>query len=75
MRDDLLSARQCEVLQLLAEGKQMKEVADILNVTLRTVAFHKYQMMERLGIRSSAELIHHAMTRNITSRSRFFTDG
>lgn len=52
-----LTARQREVLQLLAEGKSMKEAAEILRVTPRTIAFHKYQMMEDLGIKTTAELI------------------
>lgn len=56
-----LTLRQKEVLQLLAEGRTMKEAAFILNVSPRTVAFHKYTMMEHLNIRSSAELIEYAM--------------
>jgi DNA-binding NarL/FixJ family response regulator len=56
-----LTARQREVLQLLAEGKSMKEVASILNVTARTVAFHKYRMMEQLKIKTNAELIQYAI--------------
>ena len=46
---DRLTDRQREVLQLLAEGKCMKEVAGVLNITTRTVAFHKYRMMEVLS--------------------------
>ena len=49
--------RQREVLQLLAEGKSMKEAAAILGVTPRTIAFHKYTAMENLGVKTSAELI------------------
>lgn len=56
-----LTLRQKEVLQLLAEGRSMKEVAFVLKVSPRTVAFHKYTMMEHLQIRSSAELIEYAM--------------
>jgi DNA-binding NarL/FixJ family response regulator len=56
-----LTLRQKEVLQLLAEGRSMKEAAFVLNVSPRTVAFHKYTMMEHLNIRSSAELIEYAM--------------
>lgn len=52
-----LTARQLEVLQLLAEGRSMKEAAAILNVSARTVAFHKYRMMEHLQVRSTAALI------------------
>jgi DNA-binding NarL/FixJ family response regulator len=56
-----LTLRQKEVLQLLAEGRSMKEAAFILNVSPRTVAFHKYTMMDQLKIRSSAQLIEYAM--------------
>jgi DNA-binding NarL/FixJ family response regulator len=56
-----LTSRQREVLQLLAEGKSMKEVASILDVTARTVAFHKYRMMEQLKIKTNAELIQYAI--------------
>jgi DNA-binding NarL/FixJ family response regulator len=52
-----LTARQREVLQLLAEGKSMKEVAAILDLTPRTIAFHKYRMMEQLRLKTSAELV------------------
>jgi|SRR5689334_1048436 DNA-binding NarL/FixJ family response regulator len=60
-----LTTRQREVLQLLAEGKSMKEVAAILNVTPRTVAFHKYRMMEQLKIRTTAELIQYAIKQHV----------
>jgi DNA-binding NarL/FixJ family response regulator len=56
-----LSARQREVLQLLAEGRSMKEAADILGVVPRTVAFHKYTMIEQLGLKTGAELVQHAV--------------
>ena len=56
-----LTARQREVLQLLAEGRAMKEVADLLQVTVRTVAFHKYTIMEHLGVKTSAELVQYAL--------------
>jgi DNA-binding NarL/FixJ family response regulator len=62
-----LTLRQKEVLQLLAEGRSMKEVAFILNVTPRTVAFHKYTMMEHLRLRSSAELIQFAIKTSIVT--------
>ena len=58
---DKLTARQREVLQLLAEGRVMKEVADILGVTPRTVAFHKYAIMEQLGVKTTAELVQYAV--------------
>lgn len=57
---DPLTSRQREVLQLLAEGKSMKEAADILNITPRTIAFHKYAMMEHLGITRNSELVRYA---------------
>jgi DNA-binding NarL/FixJ family response regulator len=62
-----LTERQREVLQLLAEGKVMKEVGSILNMTISTVAFHKYRMMEIVGAKSSAELIRYAVRHHIVS--------
>jgi len=62
-----ITPRQKEVLQLLAEGRSMKEAAFVLNVSPRTVAFHKYTMMERLHIRSSAELVEYAMRSSIVA--------
>jgi DNA-binding NarL/FixJ family response regulator len=56
-----LTPRQLEVLQLLAEGRSAKEIAGSLSISARTVEFHKYQMMESLGLHSSAELIHFAI--------------
>jgi len=60
-----LTTRQREMLQLLAEGKSMKEAANILNVTPRTVAFHKYRIMERLKIKTNAELIQFAIRQHL----------
>jgi DNA-binding NarL/FixJ family response regulator len=60
-----LSPRQREVLQLLAEGHTMKEIARLLKITPRTVAFHKYSMMEQLGITSSAELVQLAVRQHL----------
>jgi DNA-binding NarL/FixJ family response regulator len=62
-----LTARQREVLQLLAEGKSMKEVAAILDLTPRTVAFHKYRMMEQLRVRTSAELVKFAVRQGMVA--------
>ena len=62
-----LSERQREVLQLLAEGKLAKEAADILNISSKTVEFHKYKMMEILGIKTSAELVQYAIKHGIVS--------
>jgi DNA-binding NarL/FixJ family response regulator len=60
-----LTERQREVLQLLAEGKCMKEVAAVLNITTRTVAFHKYRIMELLNAKSSAELVQYAIRNHL----------
>jgi DNA-binding NarL/FixJ family response regulator len=60
-----LTPRQREILQLLAEGRSMKQVAAVLNVTPRTVAFHKYQMMGHLKLKSTAELIQYAVKHHI----------
>lgn len=60
-----LTLRQKEVLQLLAEGRSMKEAAFILHVSPRTVAFHKYAMMEQLNIKTSAELVQYAMSTQV----------
>jgi DNA-binding NarL/FixJ family response regulator len=56
-----LTPRQREVLQLLAEGRSMKQAAAILHVSARTVAFHKYRMMEQLQVQSTAALIQFAV--------------
>jgi DNA-binding NarL/FixJ family response regulator len=60
-----LSSRQTEVLQLLAEGKSMKETAYILQVEPGTIAFHKYQIMRILNIETNAELIKYAIGHHI----------
>jgi len=62
-----ITGRQSEVLQLLAEGKSMKEVAYILQLKAGTVAFHKYRMMETLGLKSNAELIEYAVKRRMVA--------
>jgi len=56
-----LTPRQREVLQLLAEGRSAKEIASNLDISTRTVEFHKYQMMETLDLHTNAELIHFAI--------------
>lgn len=63
-----LTPRQREVVQLLAEGKSMKEVAGVLNVKERTVAFHKYRVMEKLNLGTSAELVQFAIKSKILVR-------
>jgi len=56
-----LTPRQREILHLLAEGRSAKEIGATLEISARTVEFHKYQMMERLDVHTSAELIHFAI--------------
>jgi DNA-binding NarL/FixJ family response regulator len=58
---DTLTVRQREILQLLAEGNTMKQTARMLSVTPRTVAFHKYRIMDSLGIKSNSQLVRYAM--------------
>jgi DNA-binding NarL/FixJ family response regulator len=60
-----LTPRQREVIQLIAEGRSMKEVAAILNITARTVAFHKYQIMDQLRIKTTAELVQYAVKNHL----------
>lgn len=62
-----LTIRQREVLQLLAEGKVMKQVGCILNMSTRTVAFHKYRIMEALGAKSNAELVRYAVRSHLVA--------
>lgn len=60
-----ITRRQSEVLQLLAEGLSMKEIANVLNLKPGTVAFHKYKMMETLGLKSNAELLQYAIKHHV----------
>jgi DNA-binding NarL/FixJ family response regulator len=62
-----LSSRQKEILQLLAKGKSAKEIGSILNISARTVEFHKYRIMEQLNIKTSAELVQYAIKHGLTS--------
>jgi DNA-binding NarL/FixJ family response regulator len=62
-----LTDRQREVLQLLAEGKVMKEVGDILHMTTRTVAYHKYRRMEVLGAKNDADLVKYAVRNHMVA--------
>ena len=60
-----LTPRQREVLQLLAEGRTMKEIAAVLDISPRTVAFHKYEMMVHLKVTTTAELVQYAVKHHI----------
>jgi DNA-binding NarL/FixJ family response regulator len=62
-----LTPRQREILQLLAEGRSAKEMADTLGISARTVEFHKYQMMESLDIHTTAGLVHFAIKHGLAS--------
>jgi DNA-binding NarL/FixJ family response regulator len=66
-----LTERQREVLQLLAEGKVMKEVGSILGMTARTVAFHKYRIMSVLGVGTNAELVRYAVRHHMVAAQRW----
>jgi DNA-binding NarL/FixJ family response regulator len=61
-----ITKRQSEILQLLAEGMSMKQVASILELKPGTVAFHKYRMMETLNVKTNAELLEYAIKRQMT---------
>jgi DNA-binding NarL/FixJ family response regulator len=63
-----LTPRQREVLQLAAEGQSAKHIAATLGISPRTVEFHKYQMMESLGLRTNAELVHFAIRHGLVER-------
>ncbi|MBA4417055.1 MAG: DNA-binding response regulator [Syntrophus sp. (in: bacteria)] len=62
-----LTAREREVLQLLAEGKATKQIASVLNVSVKTIETHRQQLMEKLGIHSIAELTKYAIREGLTS--------
>jgi DNA-binding NarL/FixJ family response regulator len=68
---DKLTPRQREVLQLLAEGRSMKEAGDLLKLTPRTVAFHKYTMMATLDLKTGAELVQYAVAHHIVSPRKY----
>lgn len=62
---DLLTHRQREVLQLLAEGRQVKEIASLLRLSPKTIEFHKYRIMNALDLRTLADLARYAQKRGI----------
>jgi len=65
--NEAITPRQREILQLLAEGRSAKKIAQTLSISTRTVEFHKYQMMETHGLHNSAELIHFAIKNGIVT--------
>lgn len=68
-RERELTPRQREVLQLLAEGRTMKEAAAILNVTTRTVAFHKYRIMQEFGLANNSDLLRFAIKQKVINQA------
>ncbi len=67
-RESRLSPRQREVLQLIAEGRTMKEVASILNISPRTAESHKYEIMRALGVETTAQLVQYAVEVKLVGR-------
>ena len=64
-RQSVLTSRQLQVLRFLAEGRTMKEIGELLNITARTTESHKYEIMRNLGLKTTAELIRYAMRINL----------
>jgi DNA-binding NarL/FixJ family response regulator len=62
-----LTQRQRQVLQLLAEGRSMKEAAAILDIAVRTIAFHKYRIMQDFRLKTTADLIRFALREHLIS--------
>jgi DNA-binding CsgD family transcriptional regulator len=69
-RPQHLTDRQREILQMLAEGRRLSEIAGHLQISYRTVRFHKVRIMEKLGISNNAELVKYAMNHGIVSPER-----
>jgi DNA-binding NarL/FixJ family response regulator len=67
---DVLTPRQREILQLVAEGKSTKEVAQLLDLSVKTVETHRAQIMDRLGIRDLAGLVRYAVRTGLVSTDR-----
>jgi len=64
-----LTQRQRQVLQLLAEGRSMKEAAAVLDIAVRTIACHKYRIMEDFGLKTNADLVRFALREHLISDS------
>jgi two-component system, NarL family, response regulator NreC len=62
-----LTARQIEVLRLIVKGQRMKEIASTLNLSTRTIETHKYEMMQVLGLRTTAELVRYAIEHHVVA--------
>jgi DNA-binding CsgD family transcriptional regulator len=66
----VLTARQRDVLRLLAEGRTMREAAEILDITPRTIAFHKYRIMQEFELKNNLDLIRFAIRERVISVSQ-----
>ncbi len=60
-----LTSRQHEIFQLFAEGRSVKEIAEVLNISARTVEFHKYRLMSKLNLKNNSELVQFAIKHGI----------
>lgn len=67
--DELLTSREREVLQLVAEGKKMAEIGEILHISPRTVERHKYNLMDKLKLRTTADLVQFAIKHGIITQT------
>ncbi len=67
-RETNLSERHCDILRLLAQGLVAKEIGDRLNISPRTVEYHKYKLMEKLGVKTTAELVHFATKQGLVDK-------
>jgi DNA-binding NarL/FixJ family response regulator len=68
-RSKQLTQRQRQVLQLLAEGRSMKEAAAVLDIAARTIAFHKYRIMEDFGLKTNADLVRFAIREHLITEA------
>jgi DNA-binding NarL/FixJ family response regulator len=66
-RDKELTPRQRQVLRFLVEGRTMKETGDFLHLTSRTIAFHKYKIMEDFGLKTNPDLVKFAIRERVIS--------
>jgi DNA-binding CsgD family transcriptional regulator len=72
--EERLTPRQREVLLLIAQGKRMKEVGNCLEISFRTVLFHKDQIMAKIGARSQADLVKYALRGGMLAAKKYSLD-
>ena len=70
-RVDTLTARQKEVLRLVAEGLTSREIAAVLHLSTRTIEVHRWEIMRRLQVRNVAQLLRHALLTDLLPRQAF----